>query len=223
MLGNNLVNILATSLATIVVTSIRSVAAHNKRGAVDWSILRTWAPGIVIGAILGTALAARLDTETLEGAFAGIAACIGLYLAFGKQSWRLGAEMPRGATRAGLSGTVGFLSVLMGIGGGSFGVPLMALYSVPVHRAVATAAGFGLIIAAPSAIGFLMLNIENAPPLTVGAVNFPALILAISMTMITAPLGARLAHSLPAPVLRRLFAIFVLIVAANMARQAFWA
>ncbi|KUF09035.1 sulfite exporter TauE/SafE family protein [Pseudoponticoccus marisrubri] len=213
---------LATSLASIIVTSIRSVHAHNKRGAVDWEILKRWAPGIAAGAVLGVLVAAGLRTAALAVIFGVLATLVGLYLALGRPHWRLGTEMPGGVTRAVLSPAVGFLSVLMGIGGGSFGVPLMTLYSVPMHRAVATAAGFGLLIAVPSVLGFLMVSIAEAPPLTVGAVNLPALVIAVSMTLLTTPLGARLAHALPALTLRRIFAVFILIVAANMLREALW-
>ncbi|CUH80005.1 sulfite exporter TauE/SafE family protein [Tropicibacter naphthalenivorans] len=211
---------LATSLASIVFTSIRSVHSHNKKGAVDWEILKTWAPGIVVGAIIGVAIAARLRSEVLTVIFGVLAGLVGLYLAFGKQHWRIGQAMPGGITRAILSPMVGFMSVLMGIGGGSFGVPLMTLYNVPMHRAVATAAGFGLLIAAPSVIGFLLLPVEGAPPFTIGAVNIPALVIAIAMTMLTTPYGAKMAHALPALTLRRIFAVFILIVAANMLRKA---
>ena len=113
---------LATSLATIIVTSLRSVHSHNKKGAVDWAILKTWAPGIVIGAIIGMLVVAQLRTSVLQGIFGGLALVVGLYMAFGRAHWRLGQAMPRGAARAALSPSVGFLSVLMGIGGGSFGV-----------------------------------------------------------------------------------------------------
>jgi uncharacterized membrane protein YfcA len=213
---------LATSLSAIVVTSIRSVAAHNRRAAVDWSILRGWAPGIVAGALLGVGVAAQLRSEALQVIFGIVATVVGFYLMFGRESWRLGEAMPGGVLKPAWSAAVGFLSVLMGIGGGSFGVPLMTLYGVPMHRAVATAAGFGLLIALPSALAFLLVAIRAAPPLTVGAVNLPALGIAITMTLITAPLGARLAHALPARRLRRVFAVFILIVAANMLRRVLW-
>lgn len=211
---------LATSLASIIVTSIRSVHAHNKRGAVEWGILRGWAPGIAIGAVLGMLAAARLRSEVLTVIFGILATLVGLYLAFGRKEWRLGGAMPEGGTRLALAPLVGFFSVLMGIGGGSFGVPLMTLFNVAMHRAVATAAGFGLVIAVPSVIGFLFLDVVAPPPLTIGAVNLPALVIAISMTLITAPMGARLAHFLPAMLLRRLFAVFILIVAFRMLRAA---
>lgn len=211
---------LATSLASIIVTSIRSVHAHNKRGAVDWQILRGWAPGIVMGAVIGMLIAAQLRSEALAVIFGLLAGLVGLYMAFGRPDWRLGQAMPTGVTRAALSPLVGFLSVLMGIGGGSFGVPLMTLFNTPMHRAVATAAGFGLLIAVPSVLGFLFLPVTGAPPLTIGAVNLPAFAIAVSMTLITTPWGVKLAHALPAMLLRRAFAVFILIVAANMLRLA---
>lgn len=213
---------LATSLATIIVTSIRSVLSHNRKGAVDWAILRAWAPGIAIGAIAGVAVAASLRTSTLQLIFGVLALVVAFYLAFGRQSWSLGKAMPGGILRAALSPLVGFLSVLMGIGGGSFGVPLMSLYSVPIHRAVATAAGFGVLIAVPSVAGFLLVDLPDAatPPYTLGAVNGPAFVLIIAMTLLTAPLGVKLAHATDPKPLKRIFALFLALVAVNMLRAA---
>ena len=215
---------LATSLATIIVTSLRSVASHNRKGAVDWEILRGWWPGIVAGAVLGVLVASSLRSATLQGIFGVLALVIGAYLGLGRQEWRLGEAMPKGILRAVLSPLVGFLSVLMGIGGGSFGVPLMSLFNTPIHRAVATAAGFGVIIAVPSVIGFLLLPIDPAsrPPLTVGAVNLVAFLVVIAMTLITAPLGVKLAHAMDPKPLKRVFALFLTLVAVNMLRKAFW-
>lgn len=213
---------LATSLATIIVTSVRSVLSHNRKGAVDWTILRTWAPGIAIGAVAGVMVAASLRSTVLQGVFGGLGIMIGLYLGLGRSEWRLGPEMPRGAVRGIMSPVLGFLSVLMGIGGGSFGVPLMSLYGVPIHRAVATAAGFGVTIAVPSVIGFLFLTIapENRPPLTFGAVNLVAFAVVIAMTLVTAPWGVKLAHAMDPKPLKRVFAVFLTLVALNMLRKA---
>ena len=131
--------------------------------------------------------------------------------------------MPRGIKRAILSPMVGFLSVLMGIGGGSFGVPLMTLHGRPIHRAVATAAGFGLLIAVPSVIAFLFVDIaQSRPPLTIGAVNLGAFGIVVTMTLITAPWGVRLAHAMDPKPLRRVFAVFLVLVALNMLRKALW-
>jgi uncharacterized membrane protein YfcA len=212
---------LATSLATILVTSLRSVLAHHRKGAVDGEILRRWAPGIVLGAIVGTLVAASLRTAALQAIFGGLGLVVGAYLGLGRASWRIGPAMPNGVTRAVLSPLLGFLSVLMGIGGGSFGVPVMSLFGVPIHRAVATAAGFGVIIAVPSVAGFLFLPIEGAPPYTLGAVNLVAFVLIIAMTLVTAPLGVRLAHAMDPRPLKRIFAVFISIVALNMIRKAF--
>ncbi|PVA10970.1 hypothetical protein DC366_04065 [Pelagivirga sediminicola] len=213
---------LATSLATIIVTSVRSVLSHGRRGSVDWDILRSWAPGIALGAVLGVIVAAGLRSGTLQAIFGVLALCVGLYMSLGRAHWRLGAQMPRGLLRAVLSPVMGFLSVLMGIGGGSFGVPLMSLHGVPIHRAVGTAAGFGAAIAVPSVIGFLMLQIGEAgrPPLTVGAVNLPAFVITIAMTLLTAPLGVRLAHALDGKLLKRVFGAFLVLIALNMLRKA---
>ena len=177
---------LATSLATIIVTSLRSVHSHNKKGAVDWDILRSWSPGIVVGAIAGVWIASGLRSETLQAIFGCLAMIVGLYMLLGRAHWRLRDAMPGAGGIAVLSPLMGFGSVLMGIGGGSFGVPLMSLMNVPIHRAVATAAGFGVVIAVPSVIGFLLVQIDPAarPPLTIGAVNLVAFVITIAMTLI---------------------------------------
>jgi len=143
-------------------------------------------------------------------------------MGFGRAEWRLGQAMPKGRLRAALSPLVGFMSVLMGIGGGSFGVPLMSLFNTPIHRAVATAAGFGVVIAVPSVIGFLFVPLDPAtrPPFTVGAVNLVAFVLVIAMTLLTAPVGARLAHAMDPKPLKRVFAVFLVLVALNMLRKA---
>ncbi|MCF8480506.1 MAG: sulfite exporter TauE/SafE family protein [Rhodospirillum sp.] len=212
---------LATSLATIIVTSVRSVLAHNRKGAVDWDVLKGWAPGIVLGAILGVLVASALRSATLQMVFGCLALAIGLYMLLGRGHWRLAEDMPRGPLRHLYSPVMGFLSVLMGIGGGSFGVPFMSLHNVPIHRAVATAAGFGVLIAVPSAIGFLFLPIEavSRPPYTVGAINLPAFAVIIAMTLVTAPLGVKLAHALDPKPLKRVFGAFLILVALNMLRR----
>ena len=212
----------ATSLATIIVTSVRSVLSHHKKGAVEWDILRGWAPGIAVGAVFGVLLASGLKSQTLMLVFGVLGVSVGLYMAFGRSEWRLGSEMPKGLARAIASPVVGFLSVLMGIGGGSFGVPLMSLYGRPIHHAVATAAGFGVIIAVPSTVGFMLSGWGDAgaPPFTIGRVNLVAFAVIVSMTMLTAPLGVKLAHMMNPKPLKRVFAVFIIIMALNMLRKA---
>ena len=213
---------LATSLATIIFTSIRSVLSHHKKGAVDWKILRDWAPGIAVGAVIGVLVASGLQSNTLVLLFGVLAIFIGFYMAFGKSEWRLGSEMPGLLGRSIVSPGVGFLSVLMGIGGGSFGVPIMTLHGVAIHRAVATAAGFGLTIALPSVIAFMIRqpSPENLPPFMIGYVNVAAFFVVVSMTTLTAPIGVSIAHRTDPKPLKKIFAIFLIAVALNMLRKA---
>jgi uncharacterized membrane protein YfcA len=209
----------ATSLATIVVTSPRSVMSHHKKGAVDWQMLRDWAPFIVVGALSGTLVAAQVKSVVLQVVFGVLAGLAGLYMAFGRPDWRLGPVMPGQPARGVMATLLAFFSAMMGIGGGTFGVPLMSLYSVPIHRAVATAAGFGVLIAVPSVVGFLFVPIADAPPFTLGAVNLPAFLVVIGSTMLTTPWGVKLAHAMDPKPLKRAFAVFITLVALNMLRK----
>ncbi len=218
--GDQLMQVcVATSMATIVVTSLRSLSSHNRKGAVDWTVLKTWGPALVVGAALGTFVAGKVSSTTLQAVFGGLAGLAGLWMAFSRDSWRLGDAMPAEPARSLLAGTVGFFSAMMGIGGGTFGVPLMTLYALPIHRAVATASGFGALIAVPSVLGFLVLPVETPPPYTVGAVNLPAFLVVIGTTLLTTPLGVRLAHAMNPKPLKRAFAVFLTLVALNMLRK----
>ena len=219
--GDHLMQVcIGTSAATIVVTSARSVLLHNKKGAVDWQVLRDWAPFLVVGAVLGVLVAYVLHTTALQAVFGVLAMIAGLYMAFGRAEWRLGAEMPGQPLRGVLATVLAFFSTLMGIGGGTFGVPLMSLYGVPIHRAVGTASGFGILISVPSLIGFLALPVADAPPFSLGAVSIPAFVVIIPMTLLTTPYGVRLAHAMDPKPLKRVFAVFVTLVALNMLRKA---
>ena len=211
---------LGTSLATIVVTSLRSVISHDRRGSVDRGILRAWAPAIAAGSACGVLVASALATSVLQAIFGTLALWVGLYLAFGKAHWQLASVMPSGLRRWGAGGLVGLLSVLVGIGGGSFGVPLMTLHGVPMQRAIGTAAGFGMLIAIPGVIGFMLMDIAGAPPFSIGAVNLVGFGMVVTMTLLTAPLGAAAAHRLDGAKLRRIFGGFLVLVAINMLRKA---
>lgn len=220
--GDGLMQVcVATSLATIVVTSWRSVKAHAAKGAVDGETLRGWGAGIAVGALVGALVATQLRSQTLTAIFAVLALVVSAYMAFSRPGWRIAERMPTGPVRLAYAPVVGFLSVLMGIGGGSFGVPLMTLHGVAIHRAVATAAGFGMLIAAPAVALFLVLPVDlPRPPLTIGYVNLPAFAVIVAMTVLTAPVGARLAHAMDPKPLKRVFAVFLFLVALNMLRRA---
>lgn len=211
---------LATSLATIFVTSIRSVLAHHRKGAVDWEILRNWAPWIMLGALVGVWLVSRLTTRELQLIFAVLVFVVASFMLLSRAEWRLAETPPTGLRRVGLAGAIGLVGVLLGIGGGSLGVPMLTLHGRPIHRAVATAAGFGAVIALPSVLSFLFLPAQEAPPGTVGSVNLPMFGIVIAMTLLTAPLGATLAHGANPRLLKRLFALFLMAVALNMLRKA---
>lgn len=209
---------IATSLATIILTSARSVMAHHKHQAVDWQIIRGWAPWIMLGAVMGQLLTLYLSSNALKLIFGVMAFVLAAQLFFGRPSWKLAEDMPQGAARVGLGGVVGGLSAVMGIGGGTFGVSLMTICGRPIHQAVATAAGFGIAIGLPSALTAIYVGWgrEGLPPYSLGHVNLIAFGLISICTVTMAPVGARLAHALDAALLRKLFAVLLAIVAARM-------
>lgn len=192
--------------------------AHHARGAVDWQVLRTWTPWIVLGAVGGQLIAGELSATALKAFFGTMAYLLAAQLFFGRPTWKLADDLPKGAGRAALGGAVGTLSALMGIGGGTFGVSLMTVYGRAIHQAVATAAGFGIAIGLPSAITavFVGWGREGLPPFSIGHVNLVAFGLISVFTVMMAPVGARLAHSLDAQVLKRLFAVLLALVATKM-------
>ncbi len=207
-----------TSLATIIPTSIRSSLAHNRRGGFDFELFRLWAPGIFIGALLGTWLANRVQFIFLTSVFATVALCVSLYMGFGSKDLRLSAEPPKGIGSAGLTGMIGILSAMMGIGGGTLSVPIMTLSGISIHRAVGTAAGLGMVIAIPGIIGFMIggTDATGLPPFSVGYVNWLGFALIVPTTILAVPLGAHLAHALNPRPLRKAFAFFLGITAIKM-------
>lgn len=211
-----------TSLSTIVSTSWRSLAAHTKAGAVDYDILKSWGPWIALGAVIGAALAGFAETEALLFVFGAGLLLVSGQMAFASPEWRLFKDLPQGPGRICTAGGIGLLSALMGIGGGAFGVTVMTLCGKPIHRAIATASGFGAAIALPATLGYVIAGWgrEGLPPWSLGFVSAPGFILVAALTALTAPIGARLAHSLPQRALKRAFALFLAIVAINMLREA---
>ena len=209
-----------TSLATIIPTSIRSMRAHARKGAVDYEIMKVWGPPILIGVAIGAWAAAKVDGAVLTGIFAFFALLAAFNLAFGKESWRLSHKLPTPPVQGLLAGDMGILSTMMGIGAGTFGVTIMTLYNVAIHRAVATAAGLGVFIAIPGTIGFLIsgLGVEGRPLFSVGYINLIGFAFIAIATVMTAPWGVRLAHSLPTETLKKAFAFFLVLTSIRM----FW-
>lgn len=215
---------IGTSLSTIIVTSMRSVQAHAKRGAVDFEVLRTWAPWIVAGVIVGLLLAKSVDGKTLTLIFAVGVFLMGLYMMFGRAgALKVSDRMPTGWLRAALAAFVGAFSSLLGIGGGTFATLVMTLFGKPIHQAIATAAGFGAIIAIPGAIGFAIIGWghEGLPTGSIGYINLIGFFSMTAMTVITAPLGVRVAHAMNGAILKRVFASYLLLTTGVMFYNAY--
>jgi uncharacterized membrane protein YfcA len=214
---------IGTSLATIIFTSARSVQAHAKRGAVDYDVLRSWAPWVVVGVGAGVVLADHVDGRAMALTFAAGVGLMSLHFLFpvfaGKQ---VSDVMPSGLTRASVAGGLGTFSSLLGIGGGTIAVIVMTLCGRSIHRAIATAAGLGFVIAVPGTIGFATIGLgEPGLPLgSFGYVNLIAAAAIISMSVLTAPLGVRAAHALSPILLRRAFGVYLVFIAGLMFRDA---
>jgi uncharacterized membrane protein YfcA len=218
---------IGTSLAVIIPTSIRSFNAHRARGAVDLAIVRAWAVPVVIGVLIGGFIARYAAAEVFKTVFVCVATVSAFRLLFGKDHWNLGADIP-GPTIMRLYGLlIGVLSSLMGIGGGQLSSLFMTFYGRPIHQAVATSSGLGVLISIPGALSYIYAGWPRAaeypdipvlqPPLALGYVSLLGFLLFIPTSTLTAPLGVRLAHSLPKRRLEVAFGIFLLVVAVRFA------
>ncbi len=208
---------LGTSLASIIFTSISSFMAHHRRGAVVWSIVKRIVPGILLGTFSGTIIASRLSTGFLKAFF-----CIFLYIVATQmlvnKKPKASRELPGKLGMSGVGALIGIVSSLVGIGGGTLSVPFMLWCNVATHRAIGTSAAIGFPIAIAGAFGYSINNLHsvNLPSYSLGYVYFPALIFIVAFSVLTAPLGARLAHALPVGKLKRIFAFFLYVVATKM-------
>ncbi len=214
-----------TSLAIIIPTSIRSFNAHRAKGKVDMSILRQWAVPVVLGVVLGSLIARYAPADLFKAVFVAVAGVSAIRLLFGRDSWRLGTDLPKGPLMTLYGGIIGLLSALMGIGGGQISNLFMTFYGRPIHQAVATSSGLGVLISIPGAIGYLYAGWPKAAaypdvaalqfPLAVGYVSLIGFILFVPTSIWTAPIGARLAHTLSKRRLEVAFGIFLLVVCAR--------
>lgn len=214
---------IGTSAATIIVTSIRSLLAHAKRGAVEFEVLKAWAPWIILGDGVGVLLAGHVDGGVLTMIFAVGVFLMSLNFLLPKVGGKvISDEMPSGIARVGIAGGLGTFSALLGIGGGTIAIMVMTLCGRSIHRAIATASGIGTLIAIPSAIGFALIGLKESglPWGSLGFVNVPATLAIASMSILTAPLGVAAAHSLPASLLKRIFGVYLVIIAFIMFRNA---
>ncbi|KJS45490.1 MAG: membrane protein [Rhodospirillaceae bacterium BRH_c57] len=207
-----------TSLATIIPTSIMSARAHDRRGSIDRDLLRSWGPAVFVGVVAGTVLGAGARGEILTAIFAVVALLVAANMALRSESMTLAASLPIGWVRHVLGLVVGGFSVVMGIGGGTLSVPILTAFSYPIRRAVGTAAALGFVIAVPGTIGFIIagLDVPDRPPGSLGYVNLIGFALIVPATMLTAPLGARIAHAISPSLLRKAFAVFLLATSLRM-------
>ncbi|MDR6873092.1 putative membrane protein YfcA [Bosea sp. BE125] len=207
-----------TSLAIIIPTSIRSFNAHRAKGLVDLDILRIWAVPVVLGVLLGSYVARFAPPDLFKIVFVVVAVASAMRLLFASDRWQLGSEMPGRPLMTVYGGVIGVLSALMGIGGGQLSSLFMTFYGRPIHQAVATSSGLGVLISIPGALGFIYAGwpkMDVLPPLSLGYVSFIGFLLFIPTSIWTAPIGARLAHRLSKRKLEVAFGLFLLVIAAR--------
>ena len=215
---------IGTSLAVIVVTSLRALGEHRRSGAVDADILRSWSPWIALGSASAGFLSRQIPVEALASVFAGGALFIaGQRLFVLKRSDEKRMDLSHKAIHIPVGIGTGLFSGLMGLGGGAVGVMVMRWAGRSIHQAVATASGFGVAVAVPGVIGFLIagLNVEGRPPASLGFVEIPAFIAMAIAGAVAAPLGAKLAHKVKGDLLSMLFGLYIAVAATGLILDVF--
>ena len=210
---------IATSLAIIVPTSVLSAYTHMKLGNVDFSVVRRLAPFIFIGAMGGGFVADLMDTASLKIIFGTLAISLSLSFFYSVVIIRQG--LPAQAVTAVLGGVLGLVSALVGIGGGAMIVPLLSSFGWALKRAVGSAAMIGLVVSVPGSLGFVVVGWDapSLPAWSAGYVYLPAAFIVAAAAFVTAPMGARLASRMDKDKLRRVFAIFLMIVGSLLIRD----
>jgi uncharacterized protein len=208
---------LGTSMASIIFTSVSSFLAHHRRGAVQWAIVRQITPGILLGTFLGSFLAARLTTVHLKIFFIIFLYIVAVQMLTGKKP-KPSRQMPGRLGMFAVGNGIGAMSSLVGIGGGTMSVPFMIWCNVTVHRAIGTSAAIGFPIAVAGASGYILNGsmVGGLPSYSLGYVYLPALAGLVAASMLTAPLGVRLAHWLPVEKLKQAFGVFLVLMASRM-------
>ena len=206
-----------SSLAIIVPTSLRSFSGHYARGAVDMALLRSYVLAVPAGVVLASLTAAYISSAGLRIIFAVVVLIIGLRMLFDREDWRLGTHVPGNPARSIVGMLTGFLSTLMGIGGGVMNNTFMSLYGRPIHESVATSSGVGVLIAIPGTIGYIWAGWGHPllPAASTGFINWIAVALVIPITIAVAPYGVRIAHALKKRQLELAFGGFCMIVSAR--------
>jgi len=213
----------ATSLATIVPTSISSIRAHYKKGNVDFLLLAQWAPFVFGGVLIGSYVITQVEGQWLTTLFGVVATLSALNMLFRANAQPFRDHLPGLTGQATLAGNIGLLSAMVGIGGGTLTVPALTAFNYPTHRAVGTAAAVGLLISLPGALALLIggQTPDDAPEGTFGLVNLLAFACIVPLTVLFAPLGAKLAQQLDGVKLKQVFAVALFITGARMLLQIF--
>jgi len=214
---------IATSMASILFTSVSSVISHHRKGAVRWKLVAAFAPGIVLGGLLaGGAVFAALKTGWLALFFALFVGYSALQMLLDKKP-KPSRQMPGPLGTSAAGAGIGFLSGLVGAGGGFVSVPFMTWCNVPLHNAVATSAALGFPIALANTVGYVISGLRqpDLAPGMFGYIYWPALLALVVASVLTAPLGARTAHRLPVKSLKRVFAYLLFCLAAYMFYKAY--
>ena len=212
----------ATSLATIVPTSIASARAHHQRQSVDVDIVRQWAVYVLVGALLGAWIASQVHSRVLALVFATLAMLVAVKMLLLPVSRNLTDRVPRGPLVKVIPTAIGCFSSMMGIGGGTFSVMTLTLFNTPIHRAVGTAALFGLVISVPATVGFVIAGWSDlrVPPGSLGYVSLIGFACIAPATVLAAPLGARIAHGFSERRLSMLFGAFLVFASLRLFYRA---
>ncbi|WP_245903149.1 sulfite exporter TauE/SafE family protein [Humitalea rosea] len=207
-----------TSLATIIPTSIQSARKHRAKGTMDVVLLRQLWPSILVGVAVGTLAAIFVRGPVLTAVFAVVSLLVAANMGFSGVDFRLRDRFPAEPLRSLIGGLIGTVSAMMGIGGGTVGVPILSMFGAPIRAAVATASVFGIIISIPASIGLIYAGLGNPllPPFSFGYVNLIGFALIVPSSMLATPWGVHLAHTIPPLALKRAFAIFLAITATRM-------
>jgi len=208
---------LGTSMATIVFTSIKSALSHHRHGAVRWDIVRNSAFGLIAGTLLGAAIADQFRSKWLAMVFVAFVIYSAINMLFDLKP-KPSRQLPGPVGLQASGGVVGVMSALVGAGGGFISIPLMSLCNVAMRQCVATSAALGLPISLAGVAGYLWMGWgkDHLPAFSIGYVYLPAFVGIVAGTFVTVPVGARLAHTLPVPKLKRVFAVVLSILAAKM-------
>ncbi|MGR7997116.1 MULTISPECIES: sulfite exporter TauE/SafE family protein [unclassified Xanthobacter] len=214
-----------TSLAVIIPTAITSYRAHQKKGAVRPDVLRQWYLPAIAGILVGSAIAAAVSGWVLQAAFVLIITGLAIKSLLGRDDIRLGETLPGRRAMLGYGFFIGLASALVGISGGGLATNVLLLYGVPIHVAVATSAGIGIIVPIPGIIGYAVAgwpHLAELPPLSLGYVSVIGFVLMAPLSALFAPVGARIAHRLSRRHLEIAFGVFLLIVASRFVVAIFW-